>query len=179
MFTNQTVDDFQPDTAEDPLNFFSDEKKSSNPTSKASTKPAANTTDSESEEERTNPMVAGFQDDLDSSDEDVIHEVHPVNVKIASANVVLSSDEEAEPKAEVLSDSESDEPHSIEALPTLEPFVVSTANQNSPTEEKPKADESEDENSSDDDDVVTQKPVILTAIEDLSDEGGAYPILWI
>lgn len=140
-----------------------------------------------------NPMVAAYQDDLDSSDEDQspIVTINKPDTevtakvsapKLASADVVLSSDEEEEIKS-IKSDTESDDSHdghnTIEKL--QEQFASSTlASQKSQDSSKRQSSVESDnavskrapepDVNSEDSDEEQQAPVILTYDEDLSDD---------
>lgn len=113
------------------------------------------------EDERTtnNPMVATFQDDLDSSDDDVSPAVvtkQPVSIKIASADVILSSDEEDESKNMELS---FDDEKAINSLTQQFNQVSHVSHESS----------GHSQSSEDSDEEVASRPVILTHKEELSD----------
>ncbi|XP_041368612.1 rab-like protein 6 [Gigantopelta aegis] len=98
----KSVEDFIPDGGELD-SYFLDDTKDSNSTAKAPEEGS-----SDSDEETANPMVAGFQDDLDSEDEAEL--THQKSVTVTSSaknnavtssakdNVVLSSDEDDKPQ---------------------------------------------------------------------------------
>ncbi|XP_051551682.1 rab-like protein 6 isoform X2 [Myxocyprinus asiaticus] len=107
--TVQSVDDFVPDEGLDKS--FLDESLPSNTRSTMNTQPSASgiaDSDSDGEGKEGNPMVAGFQDDLDP--DDAILEPR-ASVPSKHLDITLSSDEEG-PKLVVAQDEDLDlEPH--------------------------------------------------------------------
>ncbi|KAK2911268.1 hypothetical protein Q8A67_003401 [Cirrhinus molitorella] len=107
----QSVDDFVPDEGLDKS--FLDDSLPSNPKPAMNTQPSASgpaDSDSDGEGKEGNPMVAGFQDDLDPDDA----ELEPrASVATKDLNITLSSDEEG-PNPSVAQDEDLEpEPHLV------------------------------------------------------------------
>lgn len=132
-------------------------------------KPSATHTSDEDEDTVDNPMVATFQDDLDSSDDEVspvaASKPPPTSVKVASAHIVLSSDEE-EPKP--VTDSDSD-PETVSKLTAQFNASVPVGEITAQRQER-----SEGSDSSEESGDGARKPVILSLEEDLSE--GDMPV---
>ncbi|XP_069465860.1 rab-like protein 6 isoform X2 [Ambystoma mexicanum] len=102
--TVQSVEDFVPDESLD-RSFLEDSTPQKDKDKVESRR--RHDSDSEGEVLAGNPMVAGFQDDLDPDDQ-VIEKASRETSHIPSNNVVLSSDEEEEPNVSVMADEDFD-----------------------------------------------------------------------
>ncbi|XP_067951594.1 rab-like protein 6 [Watersipora subatra] len=165
-----SVDDFQPELSKEVGDFFgADDSKQSSQQRSMPANPSLSHTSDEDDDAADNPMVATFRDDLDSDDDKMQTEPPAsVKIKIASADIVLSSDEE-EPKKKA-SDSEEAEEETISGLTKQFHEAMSGPRLESAREEKVR-DEDNAEGSSEDSDSEEEaaQPVIKSFNEDFSD----------
>lgn len=170
---SSNIDDFKPDESDEMRDFLTTAPTKSNTSTKANNRAL----DLDEDDSSYKPEILGYQDDFDSSGDE--ESTTPPVVKIASADIDLSSDEDDTKAPPIPTPSESESEAESSDRSVAEDKVHKTLVEPAPVvgrsapvavgKSVPQA--TEDETSDDDDDDADTRPSILTAVEDISDEG--------